>query len=424
MEGIPSLPAQVERHIRPALEEALDVFRVVVLHGARQCGKTTLARLVARERGGTYVSLDDELIRSAALSDPITFLQNRRYPLVIDEVQLAGDRLVRAVKRLVDEDPAPGRYLLTGSTNFLTVPVISESLAGRVSILNLRPFSQAEIFGRRAATIENWFQGRPDLTLRSQTTRHRYFEIACTGGYPEAVRLKGSAHNWFEAYSQTVVQRDLLALADIRQEASLEQLLRWTAASTATELNISEVSRRLGISRPTVVKYLDWLDSVFLVRRLPSWSRSLSRRVSRRHKLHVTDSGLTAALLGTSPEALAAPTAPAAGPLLENFVVNEISNQLSARSGRTNLLHLRHHKGQEVDLILERRDGTIVAVEIKTTQSPSITQTRHIAWLRNHLDRAAPGSFRAGILLHTGQQNLKLSDRLFACPIDTLWTSG
>ena len=424
MERIPTLPALVERHVRPALEEALDVFRVVVLHGARQCGKTTLARLVARERGGTYVSLDDDLDRSAALSDPITFLQNRRYPLVIDEVQLAGDRLVRAVKRLVDEDPATGRFLLTGSTNFLTVPVISESLAGRVRILNLRPFSQAEIAEHRSVTIENWFQGRPDLTLRSQTTRHQYFEIACTGGYPEAVRLKGWRHDWFEAYFQTVIQRDLLALAEIRQEASLEQLLRWTAASTATELNISEVSRRLGISRPTVVKYLEWLDSVFLVRRLPSWSRNLAGRASRRSKLHVTDSGLTAALLGTSPEALAAPTAPAAGPVLENFVVNEISNQLSARSRRTSLFHLRHHKGQEVDLILERRDATMVAVEVKTTQSPSTSHARHIAWLRNHLDRVAPGSFRAGILLHTGRQNLKLSDRLFACPIDTLWTSS
>lgn len=143
MEGRPRLPDQVDRHIRPELEQALDHFRVVVLHGARQCGKTTLARLVARARRGTYVSLDDELTLSAALSDPITFLQNQQYPLVIDEVQLAGDRLVRAVKRLVDEDSVPGRFLLTGSTNFLTVPVISESLAGRVAILNLRPFSQA-----------------------------------------------------------------------------------------------------------------------------------------------------------------------------------------------------------------------------------------------------------------------------------------
>lgn len=421
---MPRLPDQVERHIRPELEKALDHFRVVVLHGARQCGKTTLARQVAQGREGTYVSLDDEITRSAALSDPLTFLQNRRLPLVIDEVQLAGDRLVRAVKRLVDDDPAPGRFLLTGSTNFLTVPVISESLAGRVSILNLRPFSQAEMAGRRSATIENWFQGRPDLTLRARTTRLHYFELACAGGYPEAVRLRESRSNWFEAYIQTVAQRDLLALSDIRQEASLDQLLRWTAASTATELNISEVSRRLGISRPTVVKYLEWLDSVFLVRRLPSWSRNLTGRASRRSKLHVTDSGLTAALLGTSPEALSAPTAPAAGPVLENFVVNEISNQLSARAGRIALFHLRHHKGQEVDLIMERRDGATVAVEIKTTQSPSTTHVRHLAWLRHHLDRAAPGSFRAGVLLHTGQQNLKLGDRLFACPIDTLWTSG
>ncbi|MCQ3804159.1 MAG: ATP-binding protein [bacterium] len=424
MEGSFRFSGQVERHIRPVLDKALDHFRVVVLHGARQSGKTTLARLVAQERGGTYVSLDDELVRNAALSDPLTVLQYQPYPLVIDEVQLAGDRLVRTVKRLVDEDPVPGRFLLTGSTNFLTVPVISESLAGRVNILNLRPFSQAEMAGRRSATIERWFQGRPDLALRPRTTRRLYFEIACAGGYPEAVRIEELRNNWFEGNLQTVVQRDLIALADIRREASLEQLLRWTAALTATELNVSEVSRRLGISRPTVVQYLEWLDSVFLVRRLPSWSRNLANQVSRRPKLHVTDSGLTASLMGATPEALAAPTSPTAGPLLENFVINEVSNQLSAGLGGIDLFHLRHHRGKEVDLILERRDGTMVAVEIKATQSPSITHLRHLAWLRNHLDSAAPGSFRSGVLLHTGRQNLKLGDRLFACPIDTLWTSG
>ena len=414
---------QVERHIRPTLEQALDSFRVVVLHGARQCGKTTLARLVARERQGTYVSLDDELVLRAALSDPITFLQNRSYPLVIDEVQLAGDRLVRAVKRFVDQDPTPGRFLLTGSTNFLTVPVISESLAGRVSILNLRPFSQAELAGRQSVTIKRWFHGQPDLTLQSETNRQRYFETACVGGYPEATRIGRLRNQWFRAYIQTVVQRDLLALADIRREASLEELLRWTAASTAAELNISEVSRRLGISRPTVIKYLEWLESVFLVRRLPSWSRNLAGRTFRRSKLHVTDSGLTAALMGTSPTALSSPTFPAAGGLLENFVVNEIANQLSAHPEPIDLFHLRHHKGQEVDLILERPDGKVVALEIKATQSPSTSHLRHLAWLRNHLDGAAPGSIQAGILLHTGRQNLKVGDRLFACPIDTLWTS-
>lgn len=421
---MPKIPSQVDRHIQPTLERSLNAFRVVVLHGARQSGKTTLARLVAQKRHGAYVSLDDDLTRHAALSDPLTFLQNRPYPLVIDEVQLAGDRLVRAVKRFVDHDPSPGRFLLTGSTNFLTVPVISESLAGRVSILNLQPFSQAEINGRRSITIEKWFEGRPDLTLRPRTTRRRYFQLACTGGYPEAVRLDELRNEWFEAYIQTVVQQDLSALADIRREASLEQLLRWTAASTTTELNISEVSRRLGISRPTVVRYLKWLESVFLVRRLPSWSRNLTGRATRRHKIHITDSGLTAALMGISPEALDAPTAPSAGPLLENFVVNEIAGQLSALSVRTGLFHLRHHKGPEVDLIMERRDGTSVAVEIKATQSPSAAHLRHLAWLRNHLDRVASGSFRAGVLLHTGQENLKLGDRLFAAPIATLWTSG
>ena len=161
----------IDRHLRPRIDEALDAFRVVVLHGARQCGKTTLARLVTEQRGGTYVSLDDDAAREAALADPITFLADRRRPLAVDEIQLGGDRVVRAVKQLVDADPAPGRFLLTGSTNFLTVPAISESLAGRIRILRLCPLSERELSGGPPPDIDRWFEGagRPGAARAART---------------------------------------------------------------------------------------------------------------------------------------------------------------------------------------------------------------------------------------------------------------
>ena len=146
----------VDRQLGPRIEEALEWARVVMLHGARQCGKTTLARLIAARREGTYVSLDDEAQREMALADPLTFLLGHRHPLVVDEAQLGGDRLVRAVKQLVDAEPTPGRFLLTGSTNFLTVPTISESLAGRVQIFRLWPLSQAELAGAAPSAIDGW----------------------------------------------------------------------------------------------------------------------------------------------------------------------------------------------------------------------------------------------------------------------------
>ena len=413
----------IERHLRPRITEALDAFRVVVMHGARQCGKTTLARLVTEERGGTYTTLDDDATREAALGDPITFLSEQRHPLTVDEVQLGGDRLVRSVKQLVDAEPTAGRFLLTGSTNFLTVPSISESLAGRVRILRLWPLSEAELASRRLSTVDEWFDHPEGVGASDGSERRDYLERVCRGGYPEIVNLdERLRYDWFDSYLETVTGRDFVALADVRKATALPRLLRWTAATTGGELNISAATRALGIDRSTVVSYLEWLRTVFLVHELPAWSRNLASRAVRRPKLHLTDSGLATNLLGVTPATLVAATAPATGPLLENFTVNEIARQLSASSSRTSLSHYRDAQGREVDLILERNDGTIVAVEVKATSSPTAGQLRHVRWLRDKIDSVAPGTFRAGLLLHTGPQSLTVGDRLHLRPISTLWS--
>lgn len=413
----------VERHLLPRITEALDTFRVVVLHGARQSGKTTLARLVTEERGGNYTTLDDDATREAALDDPITFLTEQRHPLTVDEVQLGGDRLVRAVKQLVDAEPTAGRFLLTGSTNFLTVPSISESLAGRVRILRLWPLSEAELANRQSSTVDQWFDDHGRVGPFDGSERRDYLRRVCRGGYPEIVGLEQHIRNdWFDSYVETVTGRDFLALADVRKAAALPRLLRWTAATTAGELNVSAATRALGIDRSTVVSYLEWLRTVFLVHELPAWSRNLATRAVRRSKLHLTDTGLATNLLGVTPEALTAATAPATGPLLESFTVNEIARQLSASTRRTSLSHYRDPQGREVNIILERNDGTIVAIEVKATSSPTAGQLRHVRWLRDKIDAVAPGTFRAGLLLHTGPQSLTVGDRLHLRPIATLWS--
>ena len=439
----------VARHLRERIEASLDSYRVVVLHGSRQSGKSTLARLLATERGGTYASLDDDAARQAALTDPRGFLLDQGHPLVVDEVQLGGDRLVRALKQVVDLDPTPGRFLLTGSTNFLTVPTLSESLAGRARILRLWPLSQAELAGPAVHRVERWFEddlagrapgGRPGgarlddgsgaeppaAATGSRTAplgRRDYMEIACRGGYPEVLALpEGMRRGWFESYAETVIERDVVALGDLRRRAVLPRLLEWIAASTSSELNLQAVSARLGLDRSTLVSYLNWMETVFLLHRLPSWSRNPAARPVRRPKIHITDTGLAAALLGLDPDGLTAPTAPAAGPMLETFVVNEISRQLAASAGGLRLSHCRDHQGHETDLIVERPDGAVVAVEVKATSSPSVSQLRHVGRLRDRLDAVSPGAFRAGILLHTGDQHFKVGDRLHVRPIESLWT--
>lgn len=414
----------VERHAHQAVLNALDTSRVVMLHGARQSGKTTLAKQIAAERQGSYASLDDDTVLAAAIDDPVSFLTAGPAPRVIDEVQRGGDRLVRAVKRLVDDDSSAGRFLLTGSTNFLTVPTISESLAGRVRLLELRPLSRSELAGSPPSAIDAWHNGMPDLRVGDSTSRRDYLNMACQGGYPGAVRLgthHGARAAWFDDYATTVIGRDLGFLTSIRDESAMDRLLAWIAACTASTLNVAAAARRLGVTRPTLNRYLEWLRAVFLVEALPAWSRNTLSRAVQRPKIHLTDSGLAAALLDTSAEALEEPTSTSVGPLLETFVVNEIARQTSTNARRPLLRHYRDRDGREVDLILEWRDGSVVAIEVKASQSPSPSAAGQLVWLRDRLDSTAPRTFRAGVLLHTGQTHVKLADRLYVAPIDTLW---
>lgn len=412
----------VERHLGPRIRQALDAFRVVVLHGARQSGKTTLAKRVAAERGGTYTSLDDDQTRSAALDDPFTFLREHPHPLVIDEIQLGGDRLVRAIKMIVDEDQAKGRFLLTGSTDFLSVPTISESLAGRAAILRLWPVSAAEISGAGVRGFADWFEGQTTVGETSRRTRSDYLEMVCAGGYPETLGMEPSARRmWFDSYIETVISRDVAALTDIRSVGTLRAVLQLAAARTSSELNVAQWCRQLAIDRHTLEAYLGWLHMVFLVHELPAWTRNLTARVIKRPKLHVADTGLAATLISVDPEALRPATAIATGALVESFVVNELARQVSASGEPLHLHYYRDSAGHEVDLVVERADGAVVAVEIKTTASPSPDHSKHLIWLRDHLDAVSPGTFRAGILLHTGPRRLKVGDRLFSVPIDTLW---
>ncbi|MCY3786702.1 MAG: ATP-binding protein [bacterium] len=413
----------IARHLRPRLERALERSRVVMLHGARQCGKTTLARMVAEDRGGAYVSLDDEVHRQAVLDDPIDYLSHFEQPLVIDEIQLGGDRVVRAIKQLVDESPALGRFLITGSTNFLTVPTISESLAGRVRILRLGPLSQAELSGSWPTAVSGWFEGEPGPIPASLLTKTDYLALVSRGGYPEVIDADPEdRRDWFGDYIETVVQRDIAALADIRKTASLPLLLRWTAALTSHQINLTDAARDLRVSPPTIVSYLEWLRTVFLIHELPAWSRSLWPKAGRRPKFHITDSGLAATLLGADADAMASPTHPATGPLLETFTVNEVARQLAALPTRCTLSHYRDRQGREIDLILEASDGGLAAVEVKATTSPALEHLDNLRWLRDRLDGIDPGAFRTGILLHTGAHAATLDDRLHLRPLNTLWS--
>ncbi|MYJ12943.1 MAG: ATP-binding protein [Acidimicrobiia bacterium] len=412
------------RHASISLDAALEAVRVTLIHGPRQAGKTTLARLTTARIGGTFVTLDDPALLNAARNDPVGFVA-QPLPLVIDEIQRAGDPLVRAIKLAVDLDPAPGRFLITGSTNFLTVPTLSESLAGRVGIIELWPFSQGELARRGPETFTRLAFEDPDALRAGPPgthTRDQYLELICAGGYPATRDLSSAQRRrWHRDYVDTVTRRDIVELADIRRADAIAPVLSAVAALTGQELNITRLARGVGLDARTVATYLAWLDTVFLVHRVPQWSRNLSNKAAKAAKLYLSDSGLAATLTNKDPAALARPPDTSVGQLVETFAANEIAKQLTWDDSGARLHHFRDRNGPEIDLILERPDGRIVAIEVKAAVSPGPTTFRWLTWLRDRLDRIGT-DFVHGFVLHTGPHRLSLGDRLTLLPLDVLWT--
>ena len=412
------------RRVSTALTATLEAARVTLIHGPRQSGKTTLARLTSERLGGTFSTLDDPALLNAARNDPVGFVAQPG-PLVIDEIQRAGDPLVRAIKMAVDLDPAPGRFLITGSTNFLTVPALSESLAGRVGIVELWPFSQGELARSGPETFIRMAFEDPEVLKTGPPgahTREHYFELICAGGYPATRNLTpAQRRRWYRDYLHTVTRRDIVELADIRRADAIPTVLSAVAALTGQELNVTRLARGVGLDGRTANSYLAWLAIVFLVHRVPQWSRNLSTKAAKAAKMYVSDSGLAATLTNKDPAALARPTDTSVGQLVETFAVNEIARQLTWDDTGVRLHHYRDRGGPEIDLLLEAPDGRIVAIEVKAAVSPGPDATRWLAWLRDRLDRIG-NDFVHGFVLHTGPNRLSLGDRLSLLPLDALWT--
>ena len=411
----------IERNILPVLRETLQALRVVILNGPRQSGKTTVARQVAGE--GSYVSLDDQAVLSAAQSDPVSLLRNRPAPVVIDEVQRAGEPLVLAVKRAVDGNRAPGQFLLTGSADFLTVPTISESLAGRAALLQLHPLSQCEIEGRRETFLDKLLRDPGSAPGRdSDLELGDYLERLCIGGFPEVHNIPlNFRKTWFGSHIDTVILRDVAALTGARRVGELPRLLESLAARTANELVVSKVHNEIGLeSILTTADYLGHLQMVHLVHQLRPWSRNLTSRAKRHPKVYISDTGLAAHLMGVSVDTMARPPHIGLGQLMETFVVNEIVKQsswLDPSLGSAGLFHYRDRNGLEADLIINLPDDRIVAVEVKASAVAGAKDRANLEKLRDLLG----DQFAQGIIFYCGSHALDAGDRICLRPIESLW---
>ena len=407
------------RHAEQIAAEALADTRVVVVNGARQVGKSTLAELiVARSAGARELYLDDQAVRAAAQADPSAFVRHDGL-LMIDEIQRAPELLL-AIKREVDRDPRPGRFLLTGSARLLGLRDLPDALPGRTETIELWPLSQGEIDSAADGFVDAVF--RLDGNVRTPPcplTKRDYVARAPRGGYPEAVRRDPGRRRarFFDSYVTDLVTRDIQQISDIERPAEMRRLLSVVAARMGTLAVAQSMANDVALPRQTLSRYLDLLELIFVIKRIPAWSSNLTTRAISTPKLIVTDSGLGGRLIGMSEERAKDPTAPV-GPLLENFAIGEVARQLTWAEEPVQLFHYRDRDQVEVDMVLEHAAGTVIGIEVKAAETIRAEDFRGLRHLANRLG----GRFRAGIVLYAGEQQLSFGDRLTALPMAALWT--
>ena len=385
--------------------------------GARQVGKSTLVeQIAATDHPARVITFDDLALRQAAAEDPTGFIAQLTGPAVIDEVQRVPDVLL-AIKQRVDRDQTPGQFLLTGSANILTAPRIADALTGRAEYYRLAPFSQGELVGLRESFIPDLFKGRFPTVTDGPVGRASYAERIATGGYP-AVQQRSPRRRtqFFESYVDTIIERDLSSIARIHDQTNLRRLLEALAATSGSLLNFGSLARDLGLNANTLRSHADLLETLFLAMRVPSWHSNLLSRVVKAPKAHITDTGLLCSLVGFDAQRVAQ-DGRAAGMAFETFAMNELQRQAAWQPEPLRLYHYRDKDKREVDAILERRDGTIVAVEVKAAASVTSGDFRALRHLRDRLSTR----FSAGAILYTGEQTVPFGDRLAAVPLCGLW---
>ncbi len=406
------------RHARSAIRAALSDTRVVVINGARQTGKSTLAKLVMADFPGSELRyLDEAPTRAAAEADPGRFVRHDRL-LVIDEVQRVPE-LFLAIKHEVDVDPRPGRFLLTGSARIVGLREIPDLLPGRSETIELSPLSQGELDRSPDGFVAAVFQHGAELPVSTSSLRRDdYLERAIRGGYPEAVRRTdlGRRARFFESYISDLINRDVRQLSEIERSADMRRLVNLVAAATGSLANPATMASRLRVPASTVKRYLDLLDLLFVTHRVPAWSTNLTARAVATPKLLFNDSGLAAYLTGMSLKRARHPTAPV-GSLIETFVLSELSRQLTFTSQPFRLYHYRDRDDYEVDAVLESASGEIIACEVKSSETVRSEDFRGI----QRLARRLGDQLLAGIVLYTGGQPLSFGERFRAWPISAIW---
>jgi predicted AAA+ superfamily ATPase len=407
----------IPRNIEGTLTEAMQDARAVALLGPRQSGKSTLARALADgPMPADYLSLDDASTRSLAEADPEGLIAGLGRRSVIDEIQRVP-QLLLAIKLRLDRDPSPGQFLLTGSANLRRIPTVADALPGRIDYLTLWPFTQGEIEGHSEHFISRLFaQDIPNIS-GAPVGRTHYSQRLLKGGFPEATRRERppSRTRFFDSYLSTIIEREVADISRVHDRGSVGTLARLIASRSGNLARYDSIAREVGIDGKTAKSHIEVLERLFLIRVRQPWHVNLGKRQVKTPKLYLADTGLMAAIVGADTDRVAHDAA-LAGALFETFVATELERQASWLEEPVTFWHYREGT-REVNVIIERANGEVIAIEVKAGATVRAADFRGLAHMRTQLG----ARLACGIILYTGERTLPFGKGLWALPLQALW---
>lgn len=402
------------------VQQALLTRRVIILAGARQCGKTTLAKNLQLP-GSIYRTLDDVTLLESAHNDPHGFVKHGNELMIIDEIQKAAI-LLPAIKKDVDENQNLGRFLLTGSANIQSLPGVNESLAGRVRKIRLRPLAQGEIHSKQPCFLQLAFNQKFPITYANDS-KDSYITLALLGGYPEPIKIKEikQARQWYIDYINSIMERDLKDIINIKRQDGMKSLLSILAAWSSKAMDVSAIASGLSLTRQTITTYINALESLYLIEKLPAWPKTDYDRVNKQDKIFMTDTGLMAAILNWRFEKVRL-DGDQNGKLLETFVFTQLTAHIEAlklQDERYNIYHYRDREKREIDFVVENEDGKICGIEVKAGSLVSKDSFKHLQWFKNNI---AKNRDFTGVVLYTGDHIAAFGEKMWAVPMNILWS--
>ena len=406
------------RHAEKTIERLSSSFPAVLITGARQTGKTTLLKKSTDSKNIQYLTFDDPLEEESARNDPQTFLEFHPFPFIFDEIQYIPD-LFRYLKIQIDQNRQNGMYFLTGSQQLKLMETASESLSGRIGIVQLYPLSAREIRGEENSEsfipTKDFILARNSLLKQNDFSIKKTWQLIYTGGYPEVVKGNVQSKDFYANYLKTYIERDIRKLAQVANELQFLQFISIVASRTGQLVNYSDISKDCGISEVTAKKWLSLLVSSGLVYLLQPYSNNIEKRVVKTPKLYFMDTGLAAYLTRWSnPEVMQ--SGAMSGAFFETYVISEIIKSFSNNGEEPPIYFYRDKDKYEIDLLIEQ-NNILFPIEIKKTASPSSEDAKNF-FITNRIKNC---EIAQGIIICNCSQILNVKNKdssVLAVPVE------